>query len=218
KKNSWLLVTDYDAKKLNERLTELVGKKSKLNTLENTDLEALDLEKSLDRVKTLENDLNAKESIIQAQEKEINTLKQERTDLKDKLQAQEKTISELNKFKNSSDLALDLEKSLDRIQTLESNEIALIHALHDKENIIQNKGRTINRLKKELKELEYNYRQNRERMVAENKHLQEQGLEKIYTQKDYEDLKKAHHQEVEDLKKQIQEYKTQETYTPTKRM
>uniref|UniRef100_UPI001ABAD913 hypothetical protein n=1 Tax=Helicobacter pylori TaxID=210 RepID=UPI001ABAD913 len=65
---------------------------------------------------------------------------------------------------------------------------------------------------------EYNYRQNRERMQAENKHLQEQGLEKIYTQKDYEDLKKAHHQEVEELKKQIQEYKTQETYTPTKRM
>ncbi|PUD25242.1 hypothetical protein C2S29_07950 [Helicobacter pylori] len=90
--------------------------------------------------------------------------------------------------------------------------------LYDKEGIIQNKGRTINRLKKELKELEYNYRQNRERMQAENKHLKDQGLEKIYTQKDYEDLKKAHHQEVEALKKQIQEYKTQETYTPTKRM
>ncbi|MGL2805258.1 hypothetical protein ACQJ9X_07305, partial [Helicobacter pylori] len=67
--------------------------------------------------------------------------------------------------------------------------------------------------KKKLKELEYNYNQERERMKAENKHLQEQGLEKTYTQKDYEDLKKAHHQEVEELKKQIQE-----TYTPTKRM
>ncbi|WP_207618514.1 hypothetical protein [Helicobacter pylori] len=152
KKNSWLLVTDYDAKKLNERLTELVGKESKLNTLKSTDL------------------------------------------------------------------ALDLEKAQERIQTLESNEIALMGVLYDKENIIQNKGRTINRLKKELKELEYNYRQNRERMVAENKHLKEQGLEKIYTQKDYEDLKKAHHQEVEELKKQIQKYKTQETNTPTKRM
>ncbi|WP_162964840.1 hypothetical protein [Helicobacter pylori] len=44
-------------------------------------------------------------------------------------------------------------------------------------------------LKKELKELEYNYIQNRERMQAENKHLKDQGLEKIYTQKDYEQLK-----------------------------
>ncbi|WP_244660453.1 coiled-coil domain-containing protein [Helicobacter pylori] len=150
---------------------------------------------------------------LQAKEKELNTLKQERTDLKDKLQAQEKTIYELNKFKNSSNLALDLEKAQERIQTLESNEIALIGVLYDKESIIQNKGRTINRLKKKLKELEYNYNQERERMKAENKHLQEQGLEKTYTQKDYEDLKKAHHQEVEELKKQIQE-----TYTPTKRM
>ncbi|WP_341847153.1 replication initiation protein [Helicobacter pylori] len=33
----------------------------------------------------------------QAKNKELNTLKQERTDLKDKLQAQEKTINELNK-------------------------------------------------------------------------------------------------------------------------
>ncbi|MGL2454966.1 hypothetical protein ACOWMI_07745, partial [Helicobacter pylori] len=155
---------------------------------------------------------------LQAKNKEINTLKQEKTDLKDKLQAQEKTINELNKFKNSSNLALDLEKAQERIKTLESNENTLIHVLHDKEDIIQNKGRTINRLKKELKELEYNYRQNRERMVAENKRLKEQGLEKIYTQKDYEDLKKAHHQEVEELKKQIQKYKTQETNTPTKRM
>ncbi|WP_259456739.1 hypothetical protein [Helicobacter pylori] len=152
KKNSWLLVTDYDAKKLNERLTELKEKESKLNTLE------------------------------------------------------------------SADLAIELEKSQDRVKTLESNETALIKALYDKESIIQSKGRTINRLKKELKELEYNYRQERERMQAENKHLKDQGLEKIYTQKDYEDLKKAHHQEVEALKKEIQEYKTQETYTPTKRM
>lgn len=60
--------------------------------------------------------------------------------------------------------------------------------------------------------------QERERMVAENKRLQEQGLDKIYTQKDYEALKKAHHQEVEQLKKQIQEYKTQETNSYSKRM
>ncbi|MGN8368193.1 hypothetical protein ACR9J1_07815 [Helicobacter pylori] len=177
KTNSWILVTDDDAKKLNERLTELKEKESKLNTLENTDL-ALDLEKAQDRIKTLEsnqtalkNDLNAKESAIQAKEKELNTLKQERTDLKDKLQAQEKTINELNK---------------------------------------------------KFQELEDNYRLERERMVAENKRLKEQGLEKIYTQKDYEKMREAHHQEVEALKKQIQEYKTrsttQETYTPTKRM
>ncbi len=159
-----------------------------------------------------------KKQELQAKEKELNTLKQERTDLKDKIQKQDKTINELNQFKNSSNLALDLEKAQERIQTLESNKNTLIGVLYDKEDIIQRKGRTINRLKKELKELEYNYRQNRERMQAENKHLQEQGLEKIYTQKDYEDLKKVHHQEVEELKKQIQEYKTQETYTPTKRM
>ncbi|WP_240443872.1 hypothetical protein [Helicobacter pylori] len=171
------LVTDDAAKKLNERLTELVGKESKLNTLESTDL-ALDLEKSQKRVKTLEsnetalkNDLHAKESIIQAKEKELNTLKQERTDLKDKLKEQEKTINELNK---------------------------------------------------KLQELEDNYRLERERMVAENKRLKEQGLEKIYTQKDYEDLKKAHHQEVEALKKEIQELektiKKNNEYTPTKRI
>ncbi|WP_187832352.1 hypothetical protein, partial [Helicobacter pylori] len=164
KTNSWTLVTDDDAKKLNERLTELVGKESKLNTLESADLAALELEKAQKRIETLEsnktalkNDLNAKESAIQAKEKELKTLKQEKTDLKDKLQDQEKTINELTK---------------------------------------------------KLQELEDNYRLERERMVAENKRLKEQGLEKTYTQKDYEDLKKAHHQEVEELKKQIQEYKT----------
>lgn len=166
KTNSWTLVTDDDAKKLNERLIELKEKESKLNTLESTDL-ALELEKSQNRVKTLEsnetalkNDSHAKESIIQAKEKELNTLKQEKTTLTNKLQEQEKTITELNK---------------------------------------------------KLQELEDNYRLERERMVAENKRLKEQGLEKIYTQKDYEDLKKAHHQEVEALKKEIQEqdkYKT----------
>ncbi|MGL2333578.1 hypothetical protein ACOWK8_07845 [Helicobacter pylori] len=191
---------------------------NELNQFKNSSNLALDLEKAQERIQTLESNETALKNDLNAKDKEINTLKQERTDLKDKLQAQEKTINELNQFKNSSNLALDLEKAQERIQTLESNEIALIDVLCDKENIIQNKGRTINRLKKELKELEYNYNQERERMKAENKHLQEQGLEKTYTQKDYEDLKKAHHQEVEALKKQIQEYKTQETYTPTKRM
>ncbi|ERA54989.1 hypothetical protein HMPREF1398_01531 [Helicobacter pylori GAM117Ai] len=42
-------------------------------------------------------------------------------------------------------------------------------------------------------------------MVAENKRLQEQGLEKIYTQKDYEDFRKRHEKEIEALKKEIQE-------------
>ncbi|WP_164859880.1 hypothetical protein [Helicobacter pylori] len=54
-------------------------------------------------------------------------------------------------------------------------------------------------------------------MQAENKHLKEQGLEKIYTQKDYEQLKEQHLKEIEALKKEIQKTK-QETYTPTKRM
>ncbi|EMH45028.1 hypothetical protein HMPREF1430_00144, partial [Helicobacter pylori GAM96Ai] len=47
------LVTDDAAKKLNERLRELKEKESKLNTLESADL-ALDLEKTQDRIKTLE--------------------------------------------------------------------------------------------------------------------------------------------------------------------
>ncbi|WP_243878495.1 DUF3450 domain-containing protein [Helicobacter pylori] len=89
-----------------------------------------------------------------------------------------------------------------------------INTLKDK---LQAQEKTINELNKKLQELEDNYRLERERMVAENKRLKEQGLEKTYTQKDYEDLKKAHHQEVEELKKQIQKTK-QETYTPTKRM
>lgn len=48
-------------------------------------------------------------------------------------------------------------------------------------------------------------------MQAENKRLQEQGLDKFYTQKDYETLKKQHADEIEALKKEIQEqdkYKT----------
>ncbi len=85
-------------------------------------------------------------------------------------------------------------------------------------------------------------------MKAENKRLQEQGLDKRYTQKDYEFLKRQHADEIEALKNKIQEqdkYKTkfnalryrqaqqrraktptptpstptpQPTYTPTKRM
>lgn len=55
-------------------------------------------------------------------------------------------------------------------------------------------------------------------MQAENKHLKDQGLEKIYTQKDYEQLKEQHEKEIEVLKKELKKYKTQETYTPTKRM
>ncbi|WP_205585078.1 hypothetical protein [Helicobacter pylori] len=168
-------------------------------------------------INTLKQERTTLTNKIQDKDKEINTLKQERTTLTNKIQDKDKTINKLNQFKNSSDLALDLEKAQERIQTLESNENTLIGVLCDKESIIQAKGRTINRLKKELKELEleYNYRLERERMQAENKRLKEQGLEKNYTQKDYEDLKKAHQQEIEALKKQIQEYKQ---YTPTKRM
>ncbi|MCQ2854249.1 hypothetical protein JT054_02555 [Helicobacter pylori] len=59
-------------------------------------------------------------------------------------------------------------------------------------------------------------------MVAENKRLKEQGLEKTYTQKDYEDFRKRHEKEIKALKKEIQEYKKTttptKTYTPTKRM
>ncbi|EMH44928.1 hypothetical protein HMPREF1430_00192, partial [Helicobacter pylori GAM96Ai] len=55
---------------------------------------------------------------LEAKEKEINTLQQDKTTLTNKLQEKDKTINELNKFKNSSNLALDLEKAQDRIKTL----------------------------------------------------------------------------------------------------
>ncbi len=154
---------------------------------------------------------------------QLETLKQERTDLTNKLQEQatetKKAQDRIKTLENSKKwLENDLEalesniKCRARINQGKNKEI---NTLKDK---LQEQEKTINELTKKLQELEDNYRLERERMVAENKRLKEQGLEKTYTQKDYEDLKKAHHQEVEELKKQIQEYKTQETYTPTKRM
>ncbi|GAA7258029.1 hypothetical protein ID0475_14670 [Helicobacter pylori] len=83
-----------------------------------------------------------------------------------------------------------------------------LNTLKDK---IQEQDKTINELNKKLQELEYNYRLERERMQAENKRLKDQGLEKIYAQKDYERLKEQHEKEIEALKKKIQEqdkYKT----------
>ncbi len=114
--------------------------------------------------------------------KELNTLKQDKTTLE----------------KNSSNLALDLEKAQYQIKTLESNENTL-------KNDLNAKDKTINELKKQIQEQEYKYTQERERMKAENKRLQEQGLDKRYTQKDYENLKKQHADEIEALKKKIQE-------------
>ncbi len=180
-----------------------------------------DLEKAQERIKTLEsnentlkNDLNAKESVIQTKEQEINTLKQEKTTLESKLQEQDKTINELNQFKNSSNLALDLEKAQERVKTLESNENTLKNDLNAKESVIQatkqelqDKDKTINELKKQKEALEYNYNQERERMKAENKRLQEQGLEKIYTQKDYEALKAEHNEQIKALENEIKELK-----------
>ncbi|MFP6124979.1 mobilization protein [Helicobacter pylori] len=131
---------------------------------------------------------NQERKELESKEKELNTLKQDKTNLE----------------KNSSNLALELEKAKDRIETLESNETTL-------KNDLNAKDKTINELKKQIQDLEYNYKQERERMQAENKHLKDQGLEKIYTQKDYEALKKQHADEIEALKKEIQEqdkYKT----------
>ncbi len=206
---------------------ELQAKDKELNNLkqDKTTLtnklqeQATETQKAQDRIKTLEsnentlkNDLNAKESTIQAKDKELNTLKQQKTTLESKLQDKDKTINELNQFKNSSNLALDLEKAQDRIKTLESNENTLKNDLNAKESTIQAKDKelqdketTINELKKQKEALEYNYNQERERMKAENKRLQEQGLEKIYTQKDYENLKRQHADEIEALKNKIQE-------------
>ncbi|KAA6492037.1 hypothetical protein EPC79_08130, partial [Helicobacter pylori] len=82
-----------------------------------------DLKEAQDQIKTLESNETAKE-------KEINTLQQDKTTLTNKLQEQNKTIYELNKFKNSSNLALDLEKAQDRIKTLESNQTALKNDLN----------------------------------------------------------------------------------------
>ncbi|MFP6082405.1 hypothetical protein ACLF84_07770 [Helicobacter pylori] len=132
---------------------------------------------------------------LEAKNKELNTLKQEKDNLTNQLQKQ----------------AIETKKAQERIQTLESNENTLKSDLNAKESIIQDKDKTITTLKKEIQELEYNYRQDRERMVAENKRLKEQGLEKIYTQKDYEQLKEQHEKEIQALKKEIQEqdkYKT----------
>ncbi len=176
-----------------------------LNAITELQEQATETQKAQDRVKTLEsnentlkNDLNAKESVIQTKEKTINELKKQ-------IQEQETTINELNQFKNSSNLALDLEKAQDRIKTLESNENTLKNDLNAKESVIQAKEKTINELKKQIQDLEYNYTQERERMKAENKRLQEQGLDKRYTQKDYEFLKRQHADEIEALKKKIQE-------------
>ncbi|MCQ2615447.1 hypothetical protein JT140_07915 [Helicobacter pylori] len=100
---------------------------------------------------------------LEAKNKELNTLKQE------KRQPNQSTTK--NKPQKQK-------KAQERIQTLESNENTLKSDLNDKESIIQDKDKTITTLKKEIQELEYNYRQDRERMVAENKRLKEQGLEK----------------------------------------
>ncbi len=176
-----------------------------LNAITELQEQATETQKAQERVKTLEsnentlkNDLNAKESVIQTKDKELNILT-------NKLQKQETTINELSQFKNSSNLALDLEKAQDRIKTLESNENTLKNDLNAKESVIQAKEKTINELKKQIQDLEYNYTQERERMKAENKRLQEQGLDKRYTQKDYEFLKRQHADEIEALKKKIQE-------------
>ncbi|GAA8939320.1 hypothetical protein SLK260_15050 [Helicobacter pylori] len=132
-------------------------------------------------------------------------------ELSERLTELKKKESKLNTLE-SSNLAIELEKSQKRVKTLESNENTLKNDLHAKESAIQTKDKEINTLKQErtdlkdkLQELEDNYRLERERMVAENKRLKEQGLEKIYTQKDYEDLKEQHEKEIEALKKEIQE-------------
>ncbi len=171
-------------------------KQDKTNLTSKLQEQATETKKAQDRIKTLEikkfwleSDLSALESNVkfrtkvnQEKNKEIDTLKQDKTTLE----------------KNSSNLALDLEKSLERIKTLESNENTL-------KNDLNAKDKTINELKKQIQEQEYKYTQERERMKAENKRLQEQGLDKRYTQKDYENLKKQHADEIEALKKKIQE-------------
>ncbi len=79
---------------------------------------------------------------LQAKEKELNNLKQDKTTLTNKLQEQ----------------AIETQKALDRIKTLESNETTLKNDLNAKERIIQDKDKTINELKKQIQDLEYNYK------------------------------------------------------------
>ncbi len=115
----------------------------------------------------------------------------------------------LNAITELQEKATETQKAQDQIKTLESNENTLKNDLNAKESVIQTKEKTINELKKQIQEQEYKYTQERERMKAENKRLQEQGqeqgLDKRYTQKDYEKLKKQHADEIEALKKKIQE-------------
>ncbi|MGL2361443.1 hypothetical protein ACOWK0_07785, partial [Helicobacter pylori] len=164
---------------------------------------------------------------LQAKDKELNTLKQEKDNLTNQLQKQ---ATETKKAQERIETLENSKKWLENdLEALESNikcrskmnqeKDKEINTLKDK---IQKQDKTINELTKKLQELEDNYRLERERMVAENKRLKEQGLEKIYTQKDYEQLKEQHEKEVEALKKQIQELektiKKNNEYTYTKRM
>ncbi len=180
-----------------EKDKEIATLKQEKTTLTNKLQEqATETQKAQDRVKTLErkkfwleSDLSALESNIkfrikvnQEKEQEINTLKQEKTTLTNKLQEQ----------------ATETQKAQDRVKTLESNETTLKNDLNAKET-------TINELKKQIQDLEYKYTQERERMKAENKRLQEQGLDKIYTQKDYEALKAEHNEQIEALKTKLKE-------------
>ncbi|KAA6504290.1 hypothetical protein EPC71_07560, partial [Helicobacter pylori] len=126
---------------------------------------------------------------LQAKDNEINTLKQDKTTLTNQLQEQ----------------ATETKKAQDRIKTLESNETTLKNDLNAKESTIQAKDKTISELKKQIQDLEHKYKEDREQMIAENKRLQEQGLDKIYTQKDYEALKAEHNKQVEALKKKLKE-------------
>ncbi|WP_232258961.1 hypothetical protein [Helicobacter pylori] len=102
-------ITELQERPTKQQLETLKQEKDKtiykLNQFKNSSNLALDLEKAQYRIETLEsnettlkNDLHAKESIIQAKEKELNTLKQERTGLKDKIQELEKTIKKNNEY------------------------------------------------------------------------------------------------------------------------
>ncbi len=95
---------------------------------------------------------HAKESIIQAKEKELNTLKQERTDLKDKLQAQEKTINELNKELKELECKyrLERERMVAENKRLQEQGLDKIYTQKDYEKMREEHHQEVEALKKQI--------------------------------------------------------------------
>ncbi len=155
-------------------------KQEKDNLTNQLQKQATETKKAQERIETLknskkwlENDLEILESNIKCRSKMDKDKNKEINTLRDKLQKQEKTINELNQFKNSSNLALELEKSQHRVKTLESSETALKNDLNAKESIIQAKDKELNTLKQERTDLKDKLQAQEKTINKLNKKLQE---------------------------------------------